>query len=155
MRVSVVRLALEVCLLFFFLSATSSAIEEIHPKQVPFNSQLPQDMNCNQTFKDHALLIDMNLSGMNLSGAHLNHSELQGSDLRGTNLSRSYLNQSSLFDADAFRSKSPRSNYGRCRPSWLRSFPRRSQGCLHAGLQFVRLKSYHANLTGAFLPAAT
>ncbi len=87
-------------MLFFFLSAASSAIEEIHPKQVPFNSQLPQDMNCSQTLKDHAQLIDRDMCGMNLPGADLNQSELQGSDLRGTNLSRSHLNQSRLFDAD-------------------------------------------------------
>jgi uncharacterized protein YjbI with pentapeptide repeats len=74
------RSALVVCLLFVLLSTTSSAIEE-------------------NPFKDHALLMGMNLSGMDLSGANLNHSELDGSDLRGTNLSRSHLNQSSLFDA--------------------------------------------------------
>ena len=81
MSVSEIRLAFGACLLFVLLSAISSAIL--------FNIQLPQDMNSNLTFKDHAKLIGMNLSGMNLSGANLNHSELQGSDLRGTNLSLS------------------------------------------------------------------
>ena len=94
MSVSVVRLALGWCLLFVLLSVTSSAIEENRLISLP-----TQNMNLNQTFKDHAQLIGMNLSGMNLSGTNLNHSELQGSDLRGTNLSRSHLNQSSLFDA--------------------------------------------------------
>jgi len=66
------RSALRVCLLFVLLSTTSSAIEE-------------------NPFKDHALLIGMNLSGLNLSGTRLNHSELHGSDLRGTDFSRSFL----------------------------------------------------------------
>ena len=73
MAISVIRLVLWVCLLSVLLSIISSAIEE-------------------NPFKDHALLMGMNLSGMNLSGANLNHSELHGSDLRGTNLSRSHLN---------------------------------------------------------------
>jgi len=82
------RVALGAFLLFVLLSTTSFAIEENPLKQVPLSSQLPQDMNFSQTFKDHAQLIGLNLSGMNLSGVHLNHSELRGSDLRGANLSR-------------------------------------------------------------------
>jgi hypothetical protein len=59
MGVSIRRLAFGVCLLFVLLSAISSAIEEN-----PLSSQPPpQDMNFSQTFKDHALLIGMTLSG--------------------------------------------------------------------------------------------
>ena len=72
MSLSVRRLALGVCLLFVLLSTTSSAIEAIPLRQVPFYSQLPHDINFNQTFKDHAQLIGANLSGMNLSRASLN-----------------------------------------------------------------------------------
>jgi uncharacterized protein YjbI with pentapeptide repeats len=81
MAISLVRLVLWVYLLFVLLSIISSAIGE-------------------NPFKDHALLMGMNLSGRNLSGTSLNHSELQGSDLRGTNLFRSFSVQAVISNAN-------------------------------------------------------
>lgn len=86
MAISVRRLVLLGCLLFVLLSIISPAIGE-------------------NPFKDHALLMDMNLSGMNLSGISLNHSELQGSDLRSEPLSI-LLSTGSHLQRQAYRSQS-------------------------------------------------
>jgi uncharacterized protein YjbI with pentapeptide repeats len=72
-------------LLFVLLSITSSAVEEN-----------------NRTFKDHALLIGMNLSGMNLPGTRLNHSDFDAK-LAGTNLSGVTMVQGDLHGSDLSR----------------------------------------------------